>query len=218
MKIGIFGDSFANHNFAHSEKSWMNVLRDNHDVSVFGEAGSSILFSAKRILWNYHDYDLIIWCLTGPWRYSIETVRPNIHVYNYDLPYTGPFADFVNTVKKFKKIENREDEMIIGRALQSYVEKTAGKVMTIASVPEVLNDCTNMYRASELELQYFYPDKTLDKILSTHDDIRECHLSPTNNQIFGEYVRDNLSTGLLNIDYSIFVKPNEPIETLLRKK
>ena len=49
MKIGVFGDSYADKNAGNDV--WFNrlFLDYSHDVTSFGEMGSSIMFSATLI-------------------------------------------------------------------------------------------------------------------------------------------------------------------------
>ena len=59
MKIGVFGDSFADKN---AEKIWWQFLQNyGHEVTCFGESGSSIVWSAKQIINAKNDFNFIIW-------------------------------------------------------------------------------------------------------------------------------------------------------------
>jgi hypothetical protein len=218
MRIGIFGDSFADRNLQHyNNVAWFSYLRPHHDITVHGECGSSILYSAKKILEQCQEYDLVIWCLTGAWRHTLEIGSKKIFIHNYDLEYDREFSDLVNIIKEFKnKIESRQDQILIGQCIHGHVSNTAKNIMTISCSPEILDNATSMYTMSEIELQYFLPDQTLYEIFSDYQDLRPCHLSLTNNKIFGNYVLERLRPGILDIDYSIVQRPTQSINQLLQ--
>ena len=82
MKIGVFGDSFAERR--HTE-IWWRYLRDfGHDVTSFGEGGSSIAFSAGELWTHHHDFDFLIWCMTSSNRVSVLYQDRFQHVTNGD--------------------------------------------------------------------------------------------------------------------------------------
>ena len=66
MKIGVFGDSFAEKN---AKKIWWQFLQNyGHEVTCFGEGGSSIVWSAKQIIDAKNDFDFM-------WSYIIYSER-----------------------------------------------------------------------------------------------------------------------------------------------
>lgn len=73
MKIGIYGDSFANSPNQPSMKThWSTLLQEKLEVETidnYGIPGSSIFYSYTKFLDNYHKYDLNIFLVTEPNRY-----------------------------------------------------------------------------------------------------------------------------------------------------
>lgn len=73
MKIGIYGDSFANSPNQPSMKThWSTLLREKLEVEAidnYGMPGSSIFYSYTKFLDNYHKSDLNIFLVTEPNRY-----------------------------------------------------------------------------------------------------------------------------------------------------
>lgn len=82
LKIGVFGDSFADINpierITSTNMSWMMWLEklSNYTVSSFGKSGTSIWFSYKEFLKQKDEFDLIIFCYSDPDRWF------NINNYN----------------------------------------------------------------------------------------------------------------------------------------
>ena len=72
MKIGIFGDSFAdpgNEVRRTANYSLFNVFAKNLNepcnIDFHGMGASSLFFSYQKFLKYYSNYDLIIFCVTG---------------------------------------------------------------------------------------------------------------------------------------------------------
>ena len=76
MRIGIFGDSFADENLRKG-KSWIEHLRENNDVTSFGSGGTSAEWSYNNFLNNHSDYDRIIFLATEPRRMHMWDHRTN---------------------------------------------------------------------------------------------------------------------------------------------
>jgi hypothetical protein len=76
LKIGIYGDSFAAPNLKSPEKDhWYNMLGKMlgaTQVDSYGVVCSSAYFSYKHFLKNYKNYDINIFILTSPHRYTKE--------------------------------------------------------------------------------------------------------------------------------------------------
>lgn len=78
MKIGIYGDSYADCN-PNISTAWPNILSkklmnyysNNFEVINYAKAGSSLYFSYKNLLDTYTKHDLIIFLVTEPHRYPI---------------------------------------------------------------------------------------------------------------------------------------------------
>lgn len=70
MKVGIFGDSFADTGpftmISEQRMSWPLWIEklSNHKVKSFGMSGSSLWFSYKNFLQNQHKFNIIIFCYT----------------------------------------------------------------------------------------------------------------------------------------------------------
>jgi hypothetical protein len=75
MKIGIFGDSFADEKVYEKlpGKSWVEYLRTdyNYDVTSYGKAGTSIYYSYDLFLTQNHHYDKVIFVCTDIGRIAL---------------------------------------------------------------------------------------------------------------------------------------------------
>lgn len=65
MKIGVFGDSFAEiESKKHTsiiDESWITILKnEGYNVTCFGKAGSSIWYSYEKFLYNHGHFDVNI--------------------------------------------------------------------------------------------------------------------------------------------------------------
>lgn len=76
MKIGIFGDSFADpvdEVRRVAPYSWFNIFASNFSepckVETHGTGASSLFFSYQKFLKHYQKYDVIVVCVTGASRY-----------------------------------------------------------------------------------------------------------------------------------------------------
>ena len=89
MNIGVFGDSYAEKNT--SPTIWYHLLHNEHghNVESFGAGGSSINFSARLIDQMAKNYDLVIWCLTTPGRFSFQVDGRPHHVVTARDNYQG---------------------------------------------------------------------------------------------------------------------------------
>jgi hypothetical protein len=90
MKIGIFGDSFAdpgNEVRRTANYSWFNIFAKNLNkpcnIDFHGMGASSLFFSYQKFLKYYSNYDLIIFCVTGASRYPKSLTLSDGHLRHY---------------------------------------------------------------------------------------------------------------------------------------
>ena len=81
MKIGIYGDSFAAHNGLGVDHQWPIILGKNitgSNITNYAKSSTSVYYSYKQFLNNYHKHDINIFLVTNPYRYTkpfIDTRR-----------------------------------------------------------------------------------------------------------------------------------------------
>ena len=76
MKIGIFGDSFADNKTGrepiYQETSWPSLLSNKFDVTNYSKAGSGLEYSLEQIFLHADKFDKIIFVSTSPQRMMIN--------------------------------------------------------------------------------------------------------------------------------------------------
>lgn len=74
MKIGVFGDSFADKNNPHLEnnikglenESWIKVLEDEgHNIISYGTYGTSTYYSWEKFFEQYEQFECIVFCYSS---------------------------------------------------------------------------------------------------------------------------------------------------------
>jgi len=101
IKVGIFGDSFANAHHGHddfpelSQAAWFKNLGSKYDVVSYGQSGASNYYSYKKFLAEQTKYDKIIFLVTYPGRHPASEI--NIPKEScFDFLGSGPGVDYEN--------------------------------------------------------------------------------------------------------------------------
>ena len=94
IKLGIFGDSFADPSFGHEGRpdmdrlAWPNLFPpDQYQVTTHGAAGSSVYYSWSQFNQHQHQYDRVVFLITTTERYpawtrAVDNIGPR-HVPNW---------------------------------------------------------------------------------------------------------------------------------------
>lgn len=223
MKIGVFGDSYADKTQDES-LIWWGILKQttDHDVTCFGESASSIMFSAKKILENYHKYDLVIWCLTQSGRQT---------VYWEDKPVHFSFgADFNNHPSKLVREQwllfvdywqsdllDWDNEKIIGKALAQYISNTCKNVMIIPGFQDPLECNFNLFELSRQEAEFYFGPNDAEHFYSKYQDLRPGHLGIGSQRTLAREIETQLTPGIFQTDYSKFSNPETPVDQMFKK-
>ena len=81
MKIGIFGDSFADSNNGGDTKyrhqSWPYLLEERFSVNNYALSGTGLEYSLDKLFKHEHEYDKIIFVSTCPDRLAIHERHHN---------------------------------------------------------------------------------------------------------------------------------------------
>lgn len=220
MKIGVFGDSYAEK--TASDDIWFNILKNkyNHQVESFGQGGSSINFSARLIQQLASNYELVIWCVTTPGRFSFNVDNIQHHV---TTAWDRCNKDNIEISTKhrvcieyLKYVFDWEEENFVGRSVVSYVTSTCTNVLVIPCFPPPLDSDFNLYTLCEQEAQHYFPKKSIPEIYQQFEDLRPGHITPENQEILAKLINNNLSPGIFQTSYSNFVKPTLPLEKVFR--
>lgn len=117
MKIGIYGDSYADTPDRTKSTNWFNILsklifddkpllnnltKDSSKITIdnFGKGGSSLYFSYKNFLETSTDYDLVIFLVTEPHRYPIAFKPANINqtFYITSIPHVDQLIESLSSL------------------------------------------------------------------------------------------------------------------------
>ena len=96
MNIGIYGDSFAFYNKNCPDFNWGNILGKkftDSNVNHYGKYSTSVYYSYKIFLNNYHKNDINIFLVTNPTRYT-----KTININNQELR-----LGYITSVESYKK-------------------------------------------------------------------------------------------------------------------
>jgi len=225
MKIGVFGDSFAADNQFWCEKTntlpssdpfiWWKLLENfGHEVTSFGQEGTSILYSINQIKKNYSKFDFIIWCCTQSSRITLPIdERPG-------YLNSSTFLDQEHTQDKFildsthKKIQllkdwfryahNQKESELIGLALVNLLLSKFDNLMIIPCFDDPCFTNFDLFSLSQREIKNFFPDHDLESIHKNYTDLRSCHLTKENNIILAELINSRLQPGIFSADYNEF--------------
>jgi hypothetical protein len=216
VNIGVFGDSFAEK--GADETIWFRLLqtKHGHTVTSFGESGSSINFSARLVDSLAKNYDLVIWCVTTPGRFSFQVDNYQHHVTTAWDKYRGNIPEIEKKhqacINYLKYVFDWEEENFVGRSIISYITKQHNNIMIIPCFPPPINKEFNLYTVCENEAQHYFPNKTIPEIYQKYHDLRPGHISHENQKILAQLINNNLQPGIFQTDYNNFIKPSLTLE------
>lgn len=229
MKIGVFGDSFADKG---SREIWWNYLQiyHGHEVTCHGAAGSSILYSTNLIEQTIKEYDFVIWCLSCPGRFSLKSELTNkwTHVPQHGLHKDKEARIYKSNPDLYKKLQvlddfkkyiyNLDDDILVGKAIVHHMLSKYSNLMIIPCFLWPLNDYNfNLWDLSYKELEKFFPNKTGAEIFAEYQDRRQGHLSKDNNIRLAELVNANINPGIFQTAYHNFKIPLDSLDQILEK-
>ena len=223
MKIGVFGDSYAEKSSDESS-IWWGILNQTteHDVTSHGESASSIMFSAKKILEHYQEYDLVIWCLTQSGRQTVLCEGRPLHF----TPGAGFELHQNEHIRKkwllyidywHSGLLDWDSEKLNGKALVHYVKDLCKNVMVVPCFRDPLEYDFNLFDLSNNEAKFYFGNKEFEYWHSRYIDLRPGHLSLVNQTILSEEISKQLKPGIFQSSYSKFSNPVDPVEKLFEK-
>jgi len=219
MRIGVFGDSFAD---KHFDDTWWAFLKNyGHDVHCFGESGSSLAFSAG-LLWTHAlEFEHLIWCVTNVNRVSFRNQDKNYHVTNsFDA-----IDEDINIAKKqqisqayLQHVHDSHGHEALGwLAVQGALQKFQNlTVIPCFETPVYFmqEPGFNLCELSAREAQYYFPGKDLYTIHQQYYDFRSAHFMPSTHLKLAEMINTAVMSGkkIFSADYSSFPPPTDSVE------
>jgi len=218
----VFGDSYAEKGYAGELEPviWYSLLEKEygHTVDCFGESGSSILFSAKSIKQCARDYDLVIWCVTVPGRFSFLQQSKD-HGYHIGTSMDKCDSTDPDLIKKHKVCVDYlkyafdwEAEILVGESVVSYLQSQFSNIMIIPCFFPPLHHEFNLYELTQQETNHYFPEKTVQEVYKKYQDLRPGHITTENQKILAKLINDNLIPGVFQTTYDNFIKPTASFE------
>lgn len=214
MKIGIFGDSFADEHMKNG-KSWIECLREDYDydaVTSFGYGGTSIEWSYNNFLINVDNFDFIIFLLTDERRIHFTDSSTDKELL-FHLTTKQTEKEIVQKLRENSKIKqwnvdewkfnyNSIDKQILrGMELANiqYMDSFGWKKIAIEESIKYRNKSSIVIDFdSMLKLQKMDYNKLGLKLSEVNGEghNRPCHMSLRQNKEFAEYMNDNIQNGI----------------------
>lgn len=199
MRIGVFGDSFADENMREG-KSWISWLRENDDVTSvtsFGKGGSSLEFSYQNFLNNHNSYDRCIFLATEPNRMHMWDRRRNIEsMFQIDFKTSmnllkGRLRDKHEKKDEWKIRLDQEDNIILkglDAMNKKYMNTHDWKTNAITDAVKYRRPDTIIAQFESLcDLQRL-DMKNLQSMPKYETNDRPCHMSLKQNEEFANYI------------------------------
>ncbi len=215
MRIGIYGDSYADNMEWSPVTCWATLLSQKYQVTNYGVQGSSLYYSVVNLLKNFKKYDKNILIVTQPGRLMIPDSFPVSHVRNrciagmgmidslkYNLKEDSHLAEFYNTAKQyFLLLQDFDYETYIHNLM---VEDILKKVPGVILIPAFSNSMSSFNGSSmyDITLKETVAWGETESSLKKYNDVRNCHMTAENNAIFADKVEQwiNGADAYINVD------------------
>lgn len=223
MKIGVFGDSFADENM-QSGKSWISWLRENDDitsVTSWGIGGTSLEYSYQKFLENHNDYDRIIFLATEPNRMHMLDHRLGIE----SLFHKNCFVSKSLVKQRIRdphsnmkfRFDGKDDTILKGLEVlnQKYMDSFEWKCTAIEDAIKYKRpDSIVVHFDLLLDLQAldFHHNGFVMNETAEETEDRPCHMSLKQNEEFAKYIlQENFLNTFSDIEkyYTISNTPKE---------
>lgn len=216
MKIGVFGDSFADRTYLVSEspfkedESWMKVMEDaGHKITTYGKTGTSTYYSFEQFMSHHDQFTHIVFCYSSLNR--IHYLPQGLE----DLSFLTTPDELYATRRNRNLSQQQELEMV--RILTGYI-CNHNSTFNLFVKQKIFNDVNNICRYKNIKLVNLLSfDDRKDKVwninlddrsgdclynlfevskkeLPSMDkvDFRWCHLSKENNKVLASIIFDSL--------------------------
>ena len=204
MKIGIFGDSFADdqsmwiEHFKEVGPSWIDYLRDqNIEIDNYAFAGSGLYYSYDKFISNFQKYDKIIFLVTSPGRiclpdedgkyshcFSVAKVEKDLATcFDYNKKVR------LNAVRDyFLYVKNEKFDNLVHDLLIENISKKHSSILMIPSfIYSRIQSLMPFVKISEFEATFWNLTDTLPHGRE-FQDARKCHMCEENNLMVGKEV------------------------------
>ena len=203
MKLGIFGDSYADPN-PNPDYAWSHYLTQSLQpelVTNFSRSGTSHWWSYENFLKNYSNFDTIVFCHTTEWRWP--HVPEELVGYQWDLGSAG--YDVPDTLRGMNKfffdIFSKELLTFISsnifKSVNDICNENGIKLVNVTMYDQHKNESVPYPILSGVD-EISYIERTVHngqdynfvKLLTQlkRHDCRANHLIPANNQLLADLI------------------------------
>jgi len=246
MKIGVFGDSFADRllhptliEMGCADESWIRYLEyQGHHVETYGLSSTSTWYSFEQFLSLHNIMDAIVFVYSHPSR-----------IHNMPSAYSR-FASFVHSTAeelaehhrfKARTSEDQENIMTVIKAASI----TSNKYFDLFVQHKVFEEVNKLCREKNIKIVNILPFEDKDSVKdydlkSAHGDClydllpvvykemdflrvdpRQCHLSLENNTILGKVIVESLNSSsptVINLSKEVSFVFSEEITNRYRSR
>lgn len=223
MRLGIFGDSYADVNGDKSLSAWPNLLAKKSNFCVIKAlCGVSHYWTYERFLENteHNNFTHIIFCHTNNNRWPClpkEIEGSNWNIHNMDRP---GFPDYLRTINKYYfDIFPENFTRFISKSIFENVNKyckdnniylinltSFGNVINYQSDFPILNDLDQISHQEYItykNIRYQYSE-FIKKHHLHHGDPRICHMGDLNNKRLADIITNLINSKQLNVEYNLY--------------
>ena len=218
MKIGIFGDSFASLKFEENPTpTWVDILSTKYNITNHALPGSNLYYSIKLIQETHLEYDEIILVVTEPGRiktakwlplegseqFVVGLLDSNINNTTIDKFTENKKLAYEAARQYFVYLQDSEFDNFIQELMLENILKSKHNIIMIPAFLSSWhnNSCNSMHQIFLKENKGWGINEE-DRI---ENDIRNCHMTAENNEIFAKKAEKWLNGKTVHINLDDFV-------------
>jgi hypothetical protein len=236
MKIGIFGDSYADEvAMNHTQYDcWVEILRKKYypDLTCHARSGSSLYYSLNKLKQHHNDYDKVIFIVTGAGRFELPNYidfmgQDDIHlrhipnlataentlakIFNYISPEVK--TAYEAAVAYYKYLQDIERDKFVHDLMKEQIIK----IRPDAVVVDITDPTGRSTTLIDISMQEVIGAGLPPTIFVEKQDTRRCHLSQRGNEVLAEKMHQWLNGEPAVLKKEDFpIPPKEEIESLFR--
>jgi hypothetical protein len=227
MRIGIFGDSFANLKFEeNTTPTWVDILSTKYSITNHALPGSNLYYSIDLIQKYHLEFDKIILVVTEPGRLKLSKWLSLEEQDQFVVGMSDSKVANLDNFKDNKKLayeaaaqyflylqDNVYDNYIHELMLKDIVRSKEDIIFVPAFKNSWHGSNFSMHQIYLKENEYWNIDD--DTIRNEYTDIRNCHMTAENNELFaieaekwldGKPVHINLDDSVTTTNKDFYLK------------
>ena len=218
MKIGIFGDSFADPTQMNPTPTWSSILSEKHEVDNYAIMGSNLYYSISLILKNYWKYDKVVLVVTQPGRIMIPENYPVSQQKKRFIPGIATISHLKDNIKpgeeyldKFYQAAHQYISLLQDLRYEIYVHNLmatdiTSRIPNIIAIPAFVSSGIHIQKNAMMDI-YTKECLAWNSFPYSPQDRRNCHMTAENNVIFASKVEEWINGSPVYINVDDFVTP-----------